>query len=327
MNQQHYSPLKAHAPKPLTATYLAPPSPSKLPANVALSAETSRLQTELLQLSLLHRDAGAVAHAWHASARAVLGARFAALARDQAALAAAARDGAEARNVAALLRWAKNNGGGGGAASAAPLDEKVQALDQVLAGVWALSEPGSTTWSSSAEDGGIGGGIGGRYARVVAGFEAWADGMAEIVTAQREDRTDQLLRAAGGGHDEDDVVVFLSDLDTRWKDECPGFRRKLEAWQRMLRALGPVAEEDAADQQDSGSGSNLARVLTGCGHLVDDMLAELDLMEDIEREARRAEDEWIERMNRELGDAAAADAADGGVNTKSSEAPLWKMVL
>ncbi|RYC58727.1 hypothetical protein CHU98_g7474, partial [Xylaria longipes] len=59
-NQQHYSPAKTLAPKPLTSTFLAPPSPSKQPVNVALTAETSRLQTELLQLSLLHREAPGV---------------------------------------------------------------------------------------------------------------------------------------------------------------------------------------------------------------------------------------------------------------------------
>lgn len=323
-NQQHYSPLKSLAPKPLTSTYLAPPSPSKLPANVALSAETSRLQTELLQLSLLHRDAGAVAGEWHASARATLGAQFAAVAADHEAVAAAERDAAEERNVAALLRWS-----GGGAADG--LDERIQALDQVLAGVWAMSDPG-------ADEGG-----GGRYARAVAGFEAWAGRMAEIVAAQRDGRTDELLThaGAGGGGDEDDVVVFLSDLDTRWKDDCAGLRRKLEAWRRTLRALGPVPEaptvngerdaqqqeKDDEDEKPPNASSSLARVLDGCGRLIDDMLAELDLMEEMEREALRAEDEWIERMNKELGDAAAADAADGGVNAKSSEAPLWKMVI
>ncbi|KAI1772396.1 hypothetical protein F4818DRAFT_425805 [Hypoxylon cercidicola] len=280
-HQQHYSPAKSLAPKPLTSTYLAPPSPSKLPANVALSAETSRLQTELLQLSLLRRDAAAVDAEWRSSAKQKLGARFAALASDHEALLRLERRGVEARNVAALIRWGDSGSGGRG------LEEKVQVLDEVLNGVWQLGEPG------------------GRYERVVQDFEAWADRMATIVAAQRGGDADALV--------DGEEMRFLGELDRGWKRDCVSLARKLEGWNALLRSLGDVG--------DGQQGSGLARMLDGCRALVRDMLAELAVMDQIERDAARAEDAWIESMNRAIEDE------DHDTPAARAYVPLWKLAV
>lgn len=218
---------------------------------------------------------------WHESAKRKLGKRFREVAREHDSVCRAEREGVEGRNVAALVRWGKSDGGKQG------LEEKVQLLDQALDGVWSCSEPG------------------GRYSRVVEGFEVWADRMAEIVTARKSGRADALVQ---GGD-----VVFVSDLDTRWKADCASLNRKLEAWGAMLLDTGAAPEEDGETQR-----SSLSRVLEGCTSLVHDMLAELELMQEIEEEARLLEDEWIERMNEELkiGDHEAMD----------KEAPLWKLI-
>ncbi|KAH8199651.1 hypothetical protein TruAng_006181 [Truncatella angustata] len=292
-NQQHYSPLKSHAPKPLTASYLAPPSPSKLPANLAISAETSRLQTELLQLSLIHREAGAVARQWHDSARRKLGARFRRVAREHDDFCVEERDGVEGRNAAALVRWGSVNSisaKSGGEATAGGLEDKIQVLDQVLDGVWALSEPG------------------GRYNRVVEDFETWAERMAGVVRARKSGKAEEHLVRDG-------EILFVSDLDTRWKDDCAGLVRKLEGWRGMLDGIGPAP----GDVEDRAQRSSLSRALGGSTSLVDDMLAEMELMQDIEKEARRSEDEWIERMNKEL--------EIGDHETLDREASLWKMII
>ncbi|KAI0480859.1 hypothetical protein GGR56DRAFT_688202 [Xylariaceae sp. FL0804] len=286
-NQQHYSPAKSLAPKPLTSSYLAPPSPSKLPTNVAISAETSRLQTELLQLSLLHRDAAAVDAEWRESARVKLGARFDRAAVEDAALAQAERAGVEAHNVGALIRWGQDGGGQG-------LEGKVQALGQVLDGVWALSSDGA------------------RYQRVVRGFEAWAARAADILAAQRAGDAAALL-----GGDNDDAVLFLSELDRDWTHDCAGLARKLDAWRRTLRELGGAEEQPESEPELQQPPSGLARVLSGCRHLVEDMCAELALMEQIEADAARAELEWIERMNRELQEVETPG--------RREDVPLWKL--
>ncbi|KAL8370264.1 hypothetical protein RB595_000580 [Gaeumannomyces hyphopodioides] len=267
-NQQHYSPVKSLAPKPLTSTYLAPPSPSKLPANVALSAETSRLQTELLQLHLLHREAAPASVRWHASARARLADRFAAVREAAVRADRAETAAAEDLNAAALKAWTTTTAGGGEAL----LEERVQALDAVLCGLWAMGEPG------------------GRYARVVRRFEKWADTLRAVV-----ERREEGLAAAGGD------VVFVEVLDAAWRDECAVLARRLDGWRRQL--VGLAVRGGELDDNDGQAGpapaSSLAAVLGACRELVHDMLAELDVMEQIEREALRQESEWIEHMSRD----------------------------
>lgn len=352
-HQQHYSPLKSLGPKPLTSTFLAPPSPSKLPANVALSAETARLQTELLQLHLLHRGGRATLAAWEASARERLRARWDAARereRDAAALELAAE---EARNAAALLRWcvagAGGGGGGGGSGGGGLVQKKnkkdgggggrllllgpdaearVAALDGVVNGVWAAAE---------------------RQERLARQFERWARRAAEIFASRSSSSastSNQTSDPADDNHPpfspppfssllgSDGALVLVGGLDAAWKAECAALGRRLDEWRRLLRELGePEAEAEAHDRHHdqrhdtdqppppvSGNGSapslpptttttksSLARILAGCRALVDGILAELHVMEAIEREAAAEEMRWVREMNRR-GDEDEADA-------------------
>ncbi|KAF5022842.1 hypothetical protein F66182_5103 [Fusarium sp. NRRL 66182] len=258
--QQHYSPAKSSAPKPLTSTYLAPPSPSKLPANVAASAETSRLQTELLHLHLLHRDAAAVDTAWRASAERKLGERFSHLADASKKIDDGERAEVERENVLALRKWAVGGG----------LEERIQTLDSVVNGLCALDEPG------------------GRYARVVRRFERWVERMCEIEEARRE----------GGALLQESDVLFIGELDSAWKDECAGLVRRLDTLKRQLDQLGHFPD-GAEGEGETKERSSLERMVRESQSLAQGMLAEISVMEDIERDALAREDEWIERMNRD----------------------------
>ncbi|KAI1429228.1 hypothetical protein F5Y12DRAFT_473465 [Xylaria sp. FL1777] len=348
-NQQHYSPAKSLAPKPLTSTFLAPPSPSKQPVNVALTAETSRLQTELLQLSLLHREAHSVSVSWHESARSKLGTRFQELVAADEALRALEREGAEERGLEDLIRWGnasaeissdensgrsrkkKTKAGRGvretdrgnrdGDRNKLPLDEKIRLLDQILNGAWALGEPG------------------GRYQRTVRAFEDWAFQVSEIRAAHRSGNIDGLLARGGGGGREEEVAVFVSDLDaSAWKRDHAGLVRMLEAWRKTLVQLGPVGG-DSDDEKTSGEKgenqapatdakrkqplSGLARTLRGCRTLVRDMLAELKVMEQIELDALAAEEKWMGQMEQRLGaEEEAGDSRRGG----TEDVPPWKLL-
>ncbi|RBA09124.1 hypothetical protein FPRO05_06261 [Fusarium proliferatum] len=268
--QQHYSPATSSAPKPLTSTFLAPPSPSKLPANVAASAETSRLQTELLQLHLLHRDAPTVDATWRASAQRKLGERFSELASASKQIDDQEKAEVERENILALRKWAVGGG----------LEERIQILDAAIAGLWALEEPG------------------GRYARVVRRFERWVDRMCEIEEARR----------AGGALIQENDVLFIGELDSAWKDECAGLVRRLDTIKRQLDQLGDFAGDD--QEGEPKDQSSLHRMVEGSRELVQGMLTELAVMDDIERDAIAREDEWIERMNRddELEDTPRAGA-------------------
>ncbi|KAK0646583.1 hypothetical protein B0T16DRAFT_429392 [Cercophora newfieldiana] len=259
--QQHYSPAKSLAPKPLTATFLAPPSPSKLPANVALSAETARLQTELLQLHLMHRSAATVTAQWRASARAKLGSQLAVLLAQDQAVAAAEREIQEERNVKALLEWGGADGRG--------LEEKVQVLDAVLSSLWAMGESG------------------GRYARVVRGFEKW------IV---RVERVVQARNRVGGldGLVESGEEVLVGEMDSVWKEEVRVLGRRLEEVRRGLKGLLDGGGEE--------SGGSLERIVRGCEVLVEGMVEELEVMLGIEREVVREEMAWVRGVNRGVGE-------------------------
>ncbi|KAK2011441.1 hypothetical protein LZ32DRAFT_619093 [Colletotrichum eremochloae] len=322
--QQHYSPAKSLAPKPLTATYLAPPSPSKLPANVALTAETARLQAELLQLHLLHRDLPQTTAAWHASARAALAARHADLAKSSADLARLEADAAERLNVAALRRWGQSSSrshssgphapGAGATTTTATLEDKIQRLDALLTSLWSLDTPG------------------GKYGRLVRAFERWASALPDLeaARARAEDAGDPSALL-----DADSQVRYVGGLDARWKDEAAALVRKLEGWDAQLREMAYAEEEAEVEEEEEeavvgrgggggGGGkthetSSLKRMLDGCGSLVRDMLQELAVMEEIEAAAVERETEWIRRMNRE------GDDGRGREDTQRAGA-VWRLV-
>lgn len=293
--------------------------------NVAITAETSRLQTELLQLSLLHREAHAVSESWHASARSKLEARFQELVAADEALRTLERDGAEERGLQDLIRWGDatpgplSNGHKRTKSRARretfesdrnrlPLDEKIRLLDQVLNGAWALGEPG------------------GRYQRTVRAFEEWVSRVAEIRVAQQGGDLEGLLARSGGR--EENVGIFVSDLDaSAWKRDHAGLVRVLEGWRRTLAQLGHVAADEEttkAKGEDTGISkplSGLARTLGGCHSLVNDMLAELKLMEQIELDALAAEEDWMEQMEERLNTEGEAD-----LHHKTGDMPPWKLL-
>ncbi|UQC78386.1 uncharacterized protein CLUP02_03863 [Colletotrichum lupini] len=298
--QQHYSPAKSLAPKPLTATYLAAPSPSKLPANIALTAETSRLQTELLQLHLLHRDLPQVTSQWHASARSKLAARHADLAASARSLAALESDAAERRNLAALSSWGASAGKSGKAVtSSLPLEDRVQRLDALLTSLWSLDDPG------------------GKHHRLVRAFERWASSLADLeaARARAEDGADPSALL-----DDNADVRFGGGLDARWKDDAAALVRRLEGWDAQLRELEYRGDddEDAAASTTTTQASSLKRMLDGCSSLVRDMLDELAVMEEIEAAAVERENEWIKKMNREGDDGRGRDTQRAGA--------IWRVI-
>lgn len=199
--------------------------------------------------------------AWCASAERKLGERFSKLAVASKQADDRERAEVERENVLILRNWA--TGGGG-------LEERIQTLDAVVNGVWTLGEPG------------------GRYARVVRRFERWVDRMCEIEDARRE----------GGALLQESEVLFIGELDAAWKEEYTGLVRRLETLGRQLEGLGCFPEEAEVGDKIAER-SSLQRMVQGSRTMVQGMLAELAVMEDIERDALAREDDWIERMNRE----------------------------
>lgn len=161
------------------------------------------------------------------------------------------------------------------------LEDRIQTLDAVINGAWTLGEPG------------------GRYARVIRRFERWVDRMCEIEDARRGD----------GALLQEQDVLFIGELDAAWKEEATGLIRRLDGMKRQLQDLGQVPDEENQEQ------SSLKHMMENSWTLVEGMLAELSLMEEIEREALAREDDWIERMNR-----------DDDVDDTPRAGAIWRVV-
>ena len=263
--QQHFSPAKNLAPKPHPAAFLAPPSPSKLPSNIAISAETAKLQNELLGLHLLHKDVEVVGQEWRASCKRKLGGIFQDVMNKNERLVQLELDEMGQVNAMALKSWKTQSGG-----SRLGLEEKIQILDEVLTGVWNLGESG------------------GKYSRVVRKFEKWMIRSQEILDARARDEGL-----------ENDEVVFLEELDVGWKDDCLNIGRKLTVWDQQLREIGMPEEERGGGGALKGRNSSLTRMWQNCYDLVGGMREELGTMAGIEAEAARREGEWIRSVNDE----------------------------
>lgn len=204
----------------------------------------------------MHKDAGSVNEQWHASAKQIFGQRFHELCDTNKMLSELETAAVEERNIAALQSWAYGD----------RLEENIQGLDQVLSGVWMLSEPG------------------GRYARITRRFERWIDHVCEIEDARADEDGGQILL-------ETHKSIFIEPLDAAWTEECVALSHRLAGWQRQLDELDDVA--------DARKHSALSQVLTAARSLVEDMSAELQIMESIAEAALAREEHWIERMNRE----------------------------
>lgn len=163
----------------------------------------------------------------------------------------------------ALKAWAENATPGWG------LEEKIQALDQVLGGAWMLSEPG------------------GRYARVVKRFERWLESARAIMEARE-------LQAQHRGSTDGDAAaesMFISPLDLEWKSELRALSRKLEQWRNQLLSFGdaPASSTSSSLSQES----SLALILRGVRDLVNGMGEEMLAMEGLERSVVAREECWI----------------------------------
>jgi hypothetical protein len=177
------------------------------------------------------------------------------------------------------------------------LEEKVMMLDAVLSGLWGVGEPG------------------GRYGRVVGVFEGWV-GQVERVMERRGEWKRGNQRGGVGVDDgesfdeQQQQQLFIPSLPTPWREECASLLRRLDDWRRKLRELGdapalPASPEREGDGDgDDTQSSSLGRILAGCRALVHGMLAELETMELIEREALAAEMRWVKEVNRGMDEGA-----------------------
>jgi hypothetical protein len=219
------------------------------------------------------------------------------------------REVEEARNAAAILDWCGGKHKGMMGSGTGVDEQRVGALAEVLDGVWAAQE---------------------RYVRVVRAFEKWVGRVEVVFSARRRAGQDVdadvgLVASQAKNEEEQDQglgLTLIGEMDAAWKAECAALGRRLDGWRRTLAGL--VEYEIDKDTEKVGripgetaeadtSLSSLERILQACRALVHGMLAELGVMELIEREAVAEEMRWVRDMNRrELGSGAYEESRRAG---------------
>ncbi|CAO2657429.1 Nn.00g035550.m01.CDS01 [Neocucurbitaria sp. VM-36] len=197
--QQHFTPRKTG--KAPTATFL---HPAPAPGANALPPETVNLQSELLQLHLLHEGSACVSSQWESSAKRHLHKKFEEAASLYQAMLEIERIGQEQKNLQSLFEWSAGK-------SSAGLIEYIQILSGPLHELPTLVEEG------------------GRLQRVVSDFQHWISWVQEVQCA-RSASTEQ--KGSAG---------TIEGLGDSWKTETAGLIRKITSFARDLERIDQPA--------------------------------------------------------------------------------------
>ncbi|EAU36922.1 predicted protein [Aspergillus terreus NIH2624] len=253
--QQHYSPKKSATPQATTPSVRAPADldPSLIPSSWP---EIAALQTELLQLSLLHSTFLRQNTEWEATAESEIRDLYDSVATDYRGVLKEERELQRQLNGQALHHWFKNcreyNGRQGFA-------EQIQVLSQVLQEVCDLTET-----------------PGGRYTTLLQEFESWLQQADEIRNLRHY--TEEALGP----------VVFIDPLNAAWKEEVYLTTMKLELCSRQLQSLDILGYGEVERLESS----TLLRVAKGLEEMANSMVEELNAIRKIEADIVRSERQW-----------------------------------
>ncbi|KIW08869.1 uncharacterized protein PV09_00793 [Verruconis gallopava] len=208
--QQHYSPKKNLAPKPASST-LIHPQPSETSSS-PLTLDIQLLQTRLLQLSILHRQAEPALQAWSASAKRKLKHKFTDVAAECEVVQQKEKEWQRQKNVAALKEWSNGDLG--------LLAENVATLSNVINEIMHLIEGG------------------GRVQQTLDVFEAWITWVEAIYNNRDQHRQAQ--------------SEFITGLGDGWRNEIAALLRKLAGLVRQLDGLGSGQESSSLNGMLNG---------------------------------------------------------------------------
>jgi hypothetical protein len=190
--QQHFTPRKTS--KAPTSTFL---HPGPAPGAGHLPPEITSLQSELLQLHLLHASSAEATQQWNLDARRCLHKKFEEVASFYRAMLESERAGQEQKNLQALLEWS-------GGSSSVGLVEYIQILSGPLHELPSLL------------------GAGGRFERLIGEFEHWISRV-EHLSSRR------LTSTLNDGNSES-----VEGLGDSWKAENAALVRKVTSFARDL---------------------------------------------------------------------------------------------
>ncbi|KAF9884440.1 hypothetical protein FE257_001771 [Aspergillus nanangensis] len=261
--QQHYSPKKAAAPSVAPASTAASTNidPSLVPSSWP---EIAALQTELLQLGLLHTSSLQQHAEWEIGAQTRLGKLYDSVAKDYHEVLTEEKERQRQLNGQVLHYWLNNCREHHDRQVFA---EQIQVFSRVAQEVCDLTDS-----------------LGGRYLSLVQAFDTWFQEAEEIKT-MRHYQEDVL-----------DDVVFIDPLDNGWKEEVYAMTMRLELCLRQLQSLDVLGYGEV-EQLES---STLLRVVKALDEMINMMVDELQAVRKIEADVVRAERQWVSQLTQHL---------------------------
>ncbi|KAI9039680.1 uncharacterized protein KD926_009150 [Aspergillus affinis] len=282
--QQQFSPRKA-SDKP-AAAQSSGGSTQPDPALISASwPEIASLQTELLQLSLLHRSSLRQNVQWRNQAEAQLRSKYDSVAGRYRTMIVEEKEYQRRLNGLALSGWLKNTREHNGQQG---FEEQIRILSQVTQEVCDLNDS-----------------LAGRYTLAVQGFEDWFHKAREI--------TNYRLAQQGGGVVGHGHVVFIDPIDPAWKEEAYAMTLQLELCARQLESLDILGYGEVERLEDSA----LLRMARGLDEMVKLMVDELNAIRKIEADITRSERQWVSQLTRQFMTRRSQE-------TRSSELGMWR---
>ncbi|EED17112.1 6-phosphogluconolactonase, putative [Talaromyces stipitatus ATCC 10500] len=252
---------------------------------VNASPETAALQTEFLQLYLLHSSSIRENAEWKLRAERQLRDKYYEVAASYRIILEEERRAQEQLNLEALYDWSLESASLAEDNNGATFQAEIQSFSRVTQEVADMTAAGS-----------------GRYALVVQVFEEWLD-RAEHIKRSREDQNDS----------KEWEPEYIDTLGPTWRNEVDELTVKAELCLReLLKTSLFVLDETKFFEKHSDSA--LVRLARGHRDIWTSMIDELKLMRAVESETVRLEQAWI---------ACAADQVriDPGMG---SGAGIWK---
>lgn len=226
--------------------------------------DIAALQTELLQLSLLHSNSLERQSDWRVESETRLRKKYDAVADKYRSTLEEEKQRQTHINMQALGYWAQNCQGQHGSSE---FPEQIQILSQILQDVSDLTAPELDS----------------RYTRAVETFEAWLYDAMDIRSRRESSSTA-------------DGAVFINPLDQSWKEELQGLKMKLDLCMRQLQSLDIRAFAEVEGLESSA----LARVTQSLHESIQLMIQEIHTMRATEAEVVRSERARISQLATEI---------------------------
>ncbi|KAJ0421891.1 hypothetical protein BJY00DRAFT_311612 [Aspergillus carlsbadensis] len=261
--QQHFSPKKAV--KPPTPTLSAPMASDSASSLIPSSwPEIAALQTELLQLSLLHKSTWQQSIQWEADAEAQLRGKYDSVAKDYRAILDEEEESQRRVNGQALYYWRKNSREHNGRQGFA---EQVQLLSQVAEEVYDIADGGR-----------------GRYTTAILEFEDWLGKVDGIKKAR--------IQHVGGN----ESAIFIDPIDRKWREDINVLVMRFELASRQLQSLDILGYGEV----DNLESSALLRIVKNLDELLTLMVEELNSIRRIEAKIVQSETRRVSQLAQHL---------------------------